>query len=59
VFFSGTALMMACVASLITVTVVSDKVRTQLREAAGPPGVSDWGDSGDSADVDTGDFDGD
>ncbi|MFI6435331.1 hypothetical protein [Streptomyces sp. NPDC050759] len=59
VFFSGAALMMACIASLITATAVSDKVRTQRREAAGPPGVSDWGDSGDSADVDLGGFDGD
>lgn len=56
VFISGTALMMACVAGLITATIVSDKVRTQHREAAGPPGVSDWGDS---ADADSGGFDGD
>ncbi|MFD3437220.1 hypothetical protein ACFWU3_06920 [Streptomyces sp. NPDC058685] len=59
VFFSGMALMMACLAGLITATVVSDKVRTQLREASRPPSVSDSGDSGDSADVDSGGFDSD
>ncbi|MEU6841650.1 hypothetical protein ABZ930_07205 [Streptomyces sp. NPDC046716] len=65
VFFSGTALMLACVAGLITGVFVSDKVRTRHREAAGPPGVSglgdsaDGGDSTDGVDVDSGGFDGD
>ncbi|MCX4859473.1 hypothetical protein OG426_23840 [Streptomyces canus] len=49
VWFSGMALMMACIAGGITATVVSNKVSTRLREAAGPPGVSGWGDNGDSA----------
>ncbi|WP_069762088.1 hypothetical protein [Streptomyces sp. LUP47B] len=57
--FAGTALMMACIASLITATAVSGRVWTQRREAARPPGASDWEDGGDSADVDWGGFDGD
>jgi hypothetical protein len=57
--FSGTALMMACIAGGITGIFLSGKVSTQLREAAGPPGGPDWEDSGDSADVDSGGFDGD
>ncbi|WP_159049243.1 hypothetical protein [Streptomyces canus] len=52
-------LMMACIAGGITATIVSNKVSTRLRGAAGPPGGSDRGDSGDSADVDSGGFDGD
>lgn len=51
--------MMACIASLITATAVSAKVRTLRREAARPPGAFDWEDGGDSADVDWGGFDGD
>lgn len=58
-FFSGLALMMACIAGGITGVFLSGKVSIQLREAAGPPGGPDWGDSGDSADVDSGGFDGD
>jgi hypothetical protein len=56
---SGSALMLACIAGGITATIVSEKVGTQLREAAEPPAVSDRADSGDSADVDSGGFDGD
>ncbi|MEU3616287.1 hypothetical protein ABZ725_28755 [Streptomyces sp. NPDC006872] len=59
VFVSGTTLMMACIAGLITATIVSDKARTQHRETAGPPGGSDWEDSADSAGADSGGFDGD
>lgn len=55
-FFSGTALMMACIAGGITGVFLSGKVSTQLREAAGAPGGPDWGNS---ADVDSGGFDGD
>ncbi|MYW62540.1 hypothetical protein GTY65_00360 [Streptomyces sp. SID8379] len=61
-FFSGTALMLACVAGLITGVFLSDKARTRRREAAGPPGESDWADSessGDAVDVDSGGFDSD
>lgn len=56
VLYSGTALMLACIAGAITAVAVSDKVATRLREAAGPSAGSDWGDSGD---VDSGGFDGD
>ncbi|WP_329226524.1 hypothetical protein OG488_05755 [Streptomyces sp. NBC_01460] len=56
VFLSGTALMMACVAGLITATAVSGTVVARRRAAAGPPDVSDWGDS---ADADSGGSDGD
>lgn len=58
-FISGTALMVAGVAGLITATVVSDGVGTQRHESVGSPGGSGWGDSGDSADVDSGGFDSD
>ncbi|MEV1069390.1 hypothetical protein [Streptomyces sp. NPDC050263] len=59
VFVSGTALMAACIAGLITATIVSDQATTQARETAGPPGVSDWEDSAAGADADSGGFDGD
>lgn len=59
VVVSGMALMMACIAGGITGVFVSGKVTTRLGEAAGPPVVRDWGDSGDSADVDWGSFDAD
>jgi hypothetical protein len=55
-FFSGTALMMACIAGGIAGTFLSAKASTRLRETAGPPDGPDWGDSGD---VDSGGFDGD
>ncbi|ULR52201.1 hypothetical protein [Streptomyces deccanensis] len=55
-FFSGMALMMACIAGGITGIFLSAK-STQLRETAGPPGGPDREDSGDSADVDSGGFD--
>ncbi|MBC9715007.1 hypothetical protein H9Y04_20875 [Streptomyces sp. TRM66268-LWL] len=59
VFLSGTALMLACIAGLITATAIADKVKETRREAPGPEGVSGPGDSGDSAAVDSGGFDGD
>ncbi|WP_420037567.1 hypothetical protein ACN2WE_39765 [Streptomyces sp. cg28] len=59
VLFSGTALMLACVAGLITGVFVCDKVRTLRSAGAGPSDASDWGDSGDGVDVDSGGFDGD
>ncbi|MET7364356.1 hypothetical protein ABZS61_00755 [Streptomyces sp. NPDC005566] len=59
VFYSGTAVMLACIAGAITAVAVSDKVGTRLREAAGPSAGSDWGDGGDGADTDSGGFDGD
>ncbi|MEU8577057.1 hypothetical protein [Streptomyces asoensis] len=62
-FVSGTALMLACVAGLITATAVSDTVRARHRGAAAPSGGSGWDDGGsdgaDTADVDAGGSDGD
>ncbi|MFJ1973791.1 hypothetical protein ACIO93_34605 [Streptomyces sp. NPDC087903] len=58
-FFSGMALMVACIAGGITGTVLSAKASTRLHETAGPLGAPEWGDSGHSADVDSGGFDGD
>ncbi|MEU1054301.1 hypothetical protein [Streptomyces sp. NPDC005876] len=49
-FLAGTALMVACVAGLITATAVSGGTGTPHPEGAGPPGVPD---------VDTGGPDGD
>ncbi|WP_433573600.1 hypothetical protein [Streptomyces sp. CA-251247] len=59
VFFSATALTIACVASLITATAVSDKVNQHHGEASGLPSVSDRVDEEDSAVTDTGGFDSD
>ncbi|WP_299535435.1 hypothetical protein [uncultured Streptomyces sp.] len=57
--FSGTALMLACVAGLCLATGVSHRVQARYR-AAGPPGVSHWQDGGDGfADADAGGSDGD
>lgn len=58
-FFSGMALMMACIAGGITGTLLSAKASTRLRETSGPPDGPDQGDSGHSADVDSGGFDSD
>ncbi|MFI5963457.1 hypothetical protein ACIA8J_14905 [Streptomyces asoensis] len=61
-FVSGTTLMLACVAGLMTATAVSDTVRARHRGTAAPPGGSGWygGDDGtDTADVDAGGSDGD
>ncbi|WP_425473697.1 integrin alpha [Streptomyces tailanensis] len=55
----GVRSMVACVAGGITSAILSDKVGTQLREAAGPPNGSGWADGRDSADADSGGFDGD
>ncbi|WP_371667060.1 hypothetical protein OG985_05270 [Streptomyces sp. NBC_00289] len=54
-FFSGMALMMACVAGGITGTALSAEASKRLHETAGPLGGPDWGDS---ADMDLGGFDG-
>ncbi|MEU9559656.1 hypothetical protein [Streptomyces fumanus] len=45
-FFSGTALMPACVAGLITATAVSNGTGTPPLDAPGPPGVLDEGTGG-------------
>ncbi|GGX64041.1 hypothetical protein [Streptomyces fructofermentans] len=55
----GTALMLACVAGLITATGVAVKVMAQHRDAPAPPGVSEGVGSGEVAEVDSGGFDSD
>lgn len=58
--FSGTALMLACVAGLMTGTALSGMEGRQHREAGGPPDAPDPGDgrSGAEADSGGGGFDG-